>query len=155
MKKILLIATLFFAFSLTTNAQGGNGYKNAIGIRGGWGVEVSYQRYIAPKNRIEATLGINRYGFSVEGMYQWMFNLPINTAGIWQWYAGAGVGIGSWSSSKFDKGFSLGVLGQAGIEYTFSKIPLMLSFDYRPGFYFLPETDFDWSGFALGVRFCF
>lgn len=88
-------------------------------------------------------------------MHQWTFELPINTEGIWQWYAGAGGGIGSWDRDKYDKGFSLGALVQVGVEYTFSNIPLLLSLDYRPGFYFLPEGRFDFRGIAVGVRYCF
>ncbi len=155
MKKFLLLAVLFVASVFTANAQTGNGYKNAIGIRGGWGAGLSYQRYIAPSNRIEGTIGANRFGFCVEATHQWMFEIPSNTSGVWQWYAGAGAGIGSWSNNNFDNGFSLGVLAQAGIEYTFAKIPLQLSADYRPGFYFTPESKADWSGIALGIRYCF
>ena len=155
MKRFLLIAALLVTCSFSANAQKGNGYKNAIGIRCGWGAEVSYQRYIAPANRLEGTIGINRYGFSVEAMHQWMFELPFNTAGVWQWYAGAGAGIGSWNNKDFKEGFSFGLLGQVGIEYTFAKIPLQLSLDYRPGFYFLPEDQSDWGGIAIGVRYCF
>lgn len=155
MKRILLIVALFLTCTFAANAQSGNGYKNAIGIRGGWGAEVSYQRYISPANRLEGTLGIDRYGFCVEAMHQWMFELPINTSGLWQWYAGAGVGIGSWDDDDFKHGFSMGLLGQIGIEYTFANIPLQLSLDYRPGFYFLPEDEANWGGIAIGVRFCF
>ena len=67
----------------------------------------------------------------------------------------AGGGIGSWDRQKYDKGFSLGALVQVGVEYTFSNIPLLLSLDYRPGFYFLPEGRFDFRGIAVGVRYCF
>lgn len=154
MKKFLLVAALVITTIFAANAQGGNGYRNSIGIRGAYGAEVSYQRYLAPQSRIEGTMGINRYGFSVEGVYQWMFDFPASTAGIWQWYAGVGVGTGVWSNKDFDTGICLGVLGQIGIEYTFN-IPLMLSLDYRPGIYFVPATGFDWTGFALGIRYCF
>ena len=155
MKKILLLAAVILTCSFAANAQTGNGYKNAIGVRGAWGAEVSYQRYIAPANRLEGTLGINRYGFSVEAVHQWMFEIPANTSGVWQWYAGAGAGLGAWNSKDVKGGFCLGALGQIGIEYNFAKVPLQLSVDYRPGFYLIPETVFDWSGFALGIRYCF
>ncbi len=155
MKRLLLIAALLITCTLTASAQGGNGYKHAIGIRGGWGAEISYQQYMSQANRLEATLGINRYGFSVEGVHQWMKDLPCNSAGVWQWYLGAGAGLGAWSNDDFKSGFSLGALGQIGIEHTFAKIPLILSLDYRPGFYIIPETAFDWSGFAIGIRYCF
>ena len=145
----LLVTTIFAA-----NAQGGNGYRNAIGVRGGYGAEVSYQRYVVPQGRIEGTVGVNRYGFSIEGMYQWMFDFPASTAGIWQWYAGGGLGTGVWTNPNFDGGFTLGVLAQVGLEYTFN-FPLILSIDYRPGIYFIPGTSFDWTGMAISARYCF
>ena len=150
---LFLIAALLLSFA--ANAQGINDTRNAIGARGGWGAELSYQRYIAPENRLEATLGINRYGFSVEGMYQWMNDIPSDAAGEFKWYPGVGAGIGIWNNEAFMTGFTAGVLGQIGIEYSFAKVPLMLSLDYRPGFYIVPEFCFDWSGMALGIRYCF
>ncbi len=153
MKKALLFLAFFCTIAIGANAQ--NGYKNAIGIRGLMNIDISYQRYISAQTRMEGTIGFDYYGFSVAGIHQWTFELPINTDGIWQWYAGAGAGLGSWDRNKYDKGFSLGVLGQVGIEYTFAGIPLLLSLDYRPGFYFLPEARFDFRGVALGIRYCF
>jgi opacity protein-like surface antigen len=155
MKRILLIAALLVASLTAATAQTGNGYKNAIGIRGAYGAEVSYQRYIAPANRLEGTLGINRYGFSAEVLHQWMFEIPANSPGVWQWYAGAGAGFGAWSNKDFKSGFSLGVQGQIGIEYSFAKAPLVMSIDYRPGVYLIPESVVDWTGLALGIRYCF
>ena len=55
MKRFLLVAVLSILSLSAANAQGGNGYRNAIGIRGGYGAEVSYQRYIIPEGRIEAS----------------------------------------------------------------------------------------------------
>jgi hypothetical protein len=155
MRKLVLFFVLSFSIALTAGAQGLNETKNAIGIRAGWGVEASYQRYIASANRIEVTAGVNRFGFDVAGTYQWMFDINTSESGQFKWYAGAGLGMGSWSNKHFDKGFSIGVLGQAGIEYAFSSAPILLSLDYRPGLYFTPEVHFDWTGFALGVRYMF
>lgn len=155
MKKLLLIAAMILTCTFAANAQAGNGYKNAIGARGALGAEVSYQRYVAPANRLEATLGINKYGFCAELTHQWMFEISSGAPGVWQWYAGAGAGLGVWNSKDVEAGFCLGVLGQVGIEYSFAKVPLMLSLDYRPGFYVIPATAFDWTGFALGFRYCF
>lgn len=154
MKKLLFLFAVI-VLSSTAYAQSINGNLNTIGIRAGWGAEVSYQRYVAPYNRVEATAGFNRYGFSVEGIYQWMSDINSAESGEIKWYQGVGLGMGDWSSSKFDKGFSIGLLGQVGIEYAFSSVPLLLSIDYRPGIYFAPETHFDWTGFALGIRYRF
>ncbi len=155
MKKVFLLIIVIITGVMAVNAQGVNGTRNAIGIRGGWGVDVSYQRYISSDNRIEATLGFNRYGFDAAGVYQWMFDINSAESGQFKWYVGTGVDFGAWSNNKFKSGFSLGWLGQIGIEYGFAKIPLLLSVDYRPGLYFTPEFDFNWTGFALGVRYCF
>lgn len=155
MKKRALFLVAAVLLSFAANAQGMNGSRNALGIRGGWGAELSYQRYIAPETRLEGTIGMNRFGFSLEGMYQMMNEIPAEVSGDFKWYYGFGFGIGDWDCDDFAKGFSCGILGQAGIEYAFQEAPIALSFDYRPGIYFTPEFNFDWSGFALGMRFYF
>ncbi len=155
MRKLFLLAVLFLCVAVTSGAQDFHGNRNSIGIRGGWGAEVSYQRYIAPLNRIEATLGFNRFGFDITGIYQWMFDIHSDESGQFRWYAGPGVSMGSWSNKHFSKGFGLGFLGQAGIEYAFESVPLLLSLDYRPGIFLAPEAHFDWTGFGFGIRYCF
>lgn len=155
MKRGVILLLFAVLVSFAANAQGIHGSRHAIGVRGGWGAEISYQRYIAPENRIEGTIGVNRYGFSLEGIYQWMNDIPADAQGELKWYTGTGFGFGSWSNDDFKKGFSCGILGQVGIEYAFHNAPLALSFDYRPGLYFAPEFNFDWSGFAVGLRFYF
>lgn len=155
MKRSILLLVAAMLLSFTLSAQGIGGSRNAIGVRGGWGAEVSYQRYIAPTNRLEGTIGVNRYGFSVEGMYQWLYDIPSGTAGEFKWYSGVGFGFGDWDDDDFEKGFGCGILGQVGIEYAFANAPIALSLDYRPGLYFAPEFEFDWSGIAVGLRFYF
>ncbi len=155
MKKFVFFLAVALMLATGSRAQGINDTRHAIGLRGGWGAELSYQHYIAPETRLEGTIGVNRYGFSFEGMYQVMNDIMIDAPGEMKWYAGVGFGFGNWSNHRFKHGFSAGMLGQAGIEYAFMEAPLMLSFDYRPGLYFTPEFDFDWSGFALGLRFYF
>ena len=155
MKKLLFVLIAALVTSFAANAQGINDTRHAIGVRAGWGAEISYQGYVAPENRIEGTLGINRYGFSVEGMYQWMNDIASDAPGEFKWYYGVGAGVGIWDHADYAAGFACGVLGQIGIEYAFAKVPLNLSLDYRPGFYLVPEFNFDWSGFALGIRYCF
>lgn len=155
MKKVFLLVAVILTGFITVNAQGVNGTRNAIGIRAGWGADISYQRYVSYDNRIEATLGFNRYGVDVTGIYQWMFDINSAEAGQFKWYVGPGLELGGWTSNKYKNGFSMGILGQIGIEYGFAKIPLLLSLDYRPGLYFAPKVNFNWTGFALGVRYCF
>ena len=75
MKKVFLLVAVILTSVIAVNAQGVNGTRNAIGVRAGWGADISYQRYISFDNRIEATLGFNRYGFDAAGVYQWMFDI--------------------------------------------------------------------------------
>ena len=138
-KKFLMMTVLCAVFAFSAQAaqrfgnRDGNGYRNAIGLRAGWGLQASYQRYVFPGSRVEADAGINRYGFDAAGIYQWMFNISSRTKGTFKGYAGVGAALGDWSFKDAKKeGFSFGVVGQAGMEYTF-RIPMLLSLDYRPG----------------------
>lgn len=151
MKKLLLVSIAVLALSFSASAQlsKGTSYseRNTIGLRLGYGAEISYQRTLSNANRIEADLGFMSKGFSVAGIYQWTW--AIDKAPGLGWYVGPGVGIGVW-----DKHFNVGILGQIGLEYGFN-IPLSLSLDWRPAFYFAHDYGFGYDGFALGVKYRF
>ncbi|WP_435412737.1 hypothetical protein [Psychroserpens mesophilus] len=161
MKRLCLVAIAFFGFITASSAQDIS--DNAIGIRlgdsDGFGAEISYQRALGDNNRLELDLGLrsgNNYdGFKLAGLYQWVWQLD----GNFNWYAGAGGGIGSYSFDNVPRGFDdsetfLFLAGDIGIEYNFD-IPLQLSIDARPEFGFgdyRDDLDFD---IALGVRYRF
>ena len=141
--------------------------KNALGLRlgdnDGFGGEISYQRGLGSNNRLELDLGWrnskNIDAFKVVGLYQWVWNID----GGFNWYAGVGGGIGSWSydgpgDPDPDGGTFLLAAGDIGIEYNFD-IPLQLSLDFRPELYFVDNrNDFDdYDSFgpdiALSIRY--
>ncbi|MDO5968640.1 hypothetical protein Q4Q35_02360 [Flavivirga aquimarina] len=137
MKKLFLLSLAIIGISLSSNAQDIS--ENAIGLRlgdsDGLGAEVSYQRAIRSNNRLELDLGWrngrNYDGFKLAGLYQWVF--PIE--GAFNWYVGAGGGIGSF---RYDiqggddiSDTYLFAAGDIGIEYNFD-FPLLLSLDFRP-----------------------
>ena len=66
------------------------------------------------------------------------------------WYAGVG-------PSLFVAGeiFLLGASGEIGLEYHFNGVPIALGLDYRPTFWIVEETDFEFGGFGLNVRYVF
>ena len=141
MKKIILIAALVLGFAAVAAAQ-----PRAIGLRGGWGVELSYQHTVGA-NFVEADLGWGTGGINVAGTYNWTIAQPSWTSrGEWGVYAGPGVaagfGIGDVSH------INVGVAGQVGLEYTFW-FPLQLSFDIRPVFGLDLKTG-GGSGFYFG-----
>ena len=161
MKKLILVAIAFIGFTTLVNAQDIS--QNAIGLRlgdsNGFGAEISYQRALGGDNRLEADLGLRSGkgydGFKLTGVYQWVWTLD----GAFNWYAGVGGGVGSYSYDKVPAGFDnsetfLFAAGDIGIEYNFD-IPLMLSLDARPELGFgdyRDDLDFD---IALGIRYQF
>jgi hypothetical protein len=139
MKKIILSAVMLFGLAFATQAQDIS--KNALGLRlgdnDGFGGEISYQRGLGSNNRLELDLGwrnsSNYDAFKLAGLYQWVWNIE----GGFNWYAGVGGGIGSWSYDKHgfsDSGTFLFAAGDIGIEYNFN-VPLQISLDMRPELY--------------------
>ncbi len=164
MKKIFLLALVLIGFTTIASAQDIS--NNAIGLRlgdnDGFGGEISYQHALGSNNRLEVDLGIrsgNDYdGFKLAGLYQWVWNID----GGFNWYAGVGGGLGSYSFDNVPNGFDdsetfVFAAGDIGIEYNFD-IPLILSLDARPEigfgdeFYGNDDLDFD---VALGIRYQF
>lgn len=159
MKKLFL--STFILFGLLSSAQDIS--KNALGLRigdnDGFGGEISYQRGLSSNNRLEFDLGWRNSkdvdAFKLVGLYQWVWNID----GGFNWYAGAGAGVGSWSyniNGIDESGSFVLAAGDIGIEYNFD-FPLQLSLDFRPELYFGGDySDFrDDFGpdIALGIRY--
>jgi opacity protein-like surface antigen len=169
MKKIILSA--FMLIGLAFSAQAQDISKNALGLRlgdnDGFGSELSYQRGLSKNNRLELDLGWrnskNYDAIKLVGLYQWVWNID----GGFNWYAGVGGGVGSWSYNgpgdpDPNGGTFLLAAGDIGIEYNFKEAPIQLSLDFRPELYFGDDrSDFDgnYNNFgpdiALGIRFRF
>lgn len=160
MKKLFLSA--FMLLGLAFSAQAQDISKNALGLRigdnDGLGTEISYQRGLGGNNRLELDLGWRSSndvdGFKLAGLYQWVWNIE----GGFNWYAGAGGGVGTWSyenNGNKDSGSYFFAAGDIGIEYNFD-FPLQLSLDFRPELYF-NNDDFIDDNFgpdiALGIRY--
>ena len=174
MKKVILVASLIIGLSFSAQAQ--NTSKNAFGLRlgdnDGFGGELSYQRKLSDNNRLELDLGWrnsnNVDALKLVGLYQWVWNID----GGFNWYAGVGGGVGTWSydnnyynngNNNFyydgvdDSGAFALIAGDLGIEYNFD-IPVQLSLDFRPEIYFNSDSYRENSfgpDIALGIRFRF
>lgn len=165
MKKVILSAIMLLGLAFSVQAQ--EIRKNALGLRlgdnDGFGGELSYQRGLSADNRLELDLGwrnSNNYdAYKLVGLYQWVWNID----GGFNWYAGVGAGVGSYSwdgpnngPGDNDSGTFFLAAGDIGIEYVFD-IPLMLSLDIRPEIYMGDEYRDNNFGpdIALGVRFTF
>ena len=118
MKKIILSA--FMLIRLTFAAQAQDISKNALGLRlgGNYDIasEVSYQRRMSDLNRLELGLGWNNNNnvdaFKLTGIYQWVWNID----GDFNWYAGVGGGLGSWSKTNKTNGTFIFASSDVGIE---------------------------------------
>ena len=155
--------TLLICLVIGSIAMAQNISENALGLRlgdnNGFGVELNYQRGLSQANRLELGLGIRTAsdydGFKLTGIYQWVWVLD----GNFNWYAGAGGGLGSYSYKNLPPGFKdndtfFFAAGSLGVEYNFD-FPLILSLDVRPeigfGSYY---DDFDFD-LGLGLRYQF
>jgi opacity protein-like surface antigen len=163
MKNKFLVACLFLGLITASYSQ--DITKNALGLRlgdnDGFGGEVSYQRRLSDKNRLELDLGWrnsnNVDALKIAGLYQWVWNIDSG----FNWYAGVGGGLGSWSYNKNNNknsGTFIFVAGDLGIEYNFD-IPIQLSLDMRPELSFNSKdenrsVDFG-PDIALGIRYRF
>ena len=160
MKKVILTAIMLIGLAFASNAQEIS--KNALGLRlgdnDGFGGEISYQRALGSNNRLELDLGWrnSKYydSYKLVGLYQWVWNIE----GGFNWYAGVGGGLGSYSvdGPGDNSGSYFLAAGDIGVEYNFD-IPLMLSLDIRPEFYFGDEFRRDnyGSDVALSIRYQF
>lgn len=158
MKKIILSAIMLMGLAFTTQAQDIS--KNALGLRlgdnDGFGGELSYQRGLSDNNRLELDLGWrnskNTDAFKLTGIYQWVWNID----GNFNWYAGVGGGLGSWSNNDLNNdGTFVFAAGDVGIEYSFDEAPIMLSLDARPEFGFSDYNDDLGFDIALSIRYKF
>ena len=157
MKKLILSLAFIALAIFTANAQRIS--ENAIGIRfsenSGTGAEVTYQRGLTGNNRLEIDLGIRNNtsfnSFKATGLYEWVWRLD----GNFNWYAGAGGGIGSWRDNDTDSSdvfiFGAGIIG---IEYNFD-FPLQVSLDLRPEIGFSDLYDGINADFGVSVRYQF
>lgn len=144
MKKILVVVLSVLAFAAVASAQ-----PRALGVRAGYGGELSYQHY-AGSNFVEADLGfLAGNGFYVTGIYDFV----LGEAGPFNFYAGPGAQLGFYDYGD-DSGFNAAIVGQLGMEFQIPSAPINISLDWRPAFNFC-YGGFGWNGFALGLRYRF
>ncbi|MFK5958786.1 MAG: hypothetical protein QM495_07940 [Lutibacter sp.] len=162
MKKLVLGIVMVLSVIFISNAQQIS--NHAIGVRfgdnDGFGGEISYQRQLTDVNRFEVDLGYRDHkdfnAFKLSGMYQWVWNID----GGFNWFAGFGAGLGSWSYnngyvSDTDDGIFINADGNIGIEYNF-EAPILISLDFRPEIGVIGDYGKDTGlDLALSIRYQF
>ena len=145
MKKTLILLAAILGFAVVASAQ-----PRAIGIRAGYGGELSYQHSLG-NNFAEFDLGWFSRGFDVVGIYDFI----IAGTGEVNLYAGPGAQLGFYNLPEGGTGLNVGVAGQLGVEWNFPVVPLQLSLDWRPVFFFLNNGGFGYDSVGLGLRYRF
>lgn len=82
----------------------------------------------------------------IEADVNFLFEKDIKTSNVggWYWFIGGGINLGlTLDSSEFKTGMN----AMGGVEYIFSKVPITLQLDFRPGYGYIIDQDgfFDWA----------
>ena len=140
MKKIIILAAAILGFAVAASAQ-----PKALGLRLGYGADLSYQHTLGGANFIEADLGLESFkSLNIAATYTFMLAQFGDGFGF---YAGPGIGVG------FAEKLRVGIAGQVGLEYNFNA-PVQLSLDVRPYFDFIGAGLVGWYP-HLGIRYRF
>lgn len=146
MKKFLLVMAAVLGMAVVAAAQ-----PRAIGLRVGYGAELSYQHTIGGANFLEADLGWSVGAFCLTAVY----DFSIAPLGPLNFYAGPAIQANLYALGDAGMAFLPGVGGQLGLEYIFD-FPLQLSLDWRPMLVIGGNGMlFNWAGLALGIRYAF
>ena len=150
MKKLLILALAISAFSLSANAQ-----SRALGIRGAYGIEASYQCTTFGDNFLEADLGWYPGSIAAAVCHDFVWDISSN----FNLYAGPGANVHLFSTrDNNDKSFTAigaGVGVQLGVELEIPFAPINISIDWRPMWNFIGPDTFMLKSAALGIRYRF
>lgn len=146
MKKFILVMATMLGIAAVAAAQ-----PRAIGVRAGYGAELSYQHTLGGNNFGELDLGWSVGSVRIGAAYDFL----IAPVGPLNFYAGPQAYVGFGPNSDDQTSLWAGVGAQLGLEYCFESIPLQLSLDWKPSFTIVPGTGFGWQGIALGIRYLF
>lgn len=146
MKKTLILIAAILGFAAVASAQ-----PRAIGIRAGYGVEFSYQHGFG-NSFAELDLGWwGNHHTNLVGIYDFIIggNGQVNV------YLGPGAQLSIWNDAPHSSQLNVGLAGQFGVEWNIPTIPLQLSLDWRPVFFFLNDGGFSYDSVGLGIRYRF
>lgn len=140
MKKLIL--GIFLMSSVALSAQ-------ELGIRFG---QVSGENNVAVDGifqagpgRIHANVSFGD-GVGLDALWDFIYK-PLGEESF-NWYVGVGPSV------YFGDDFFLGASGEIGLEYSFDA-PITIGLDYRPTFWIVEDTSFEWGGFGLNIRYRF
>ncbi|THH39480.1 hypothetical protein [Neolewinella litorea] len=154
-----LLLPVFLLVALTADAQ--KSFRSAVGVRVGAPSAVSYKAYFNERHAAEVYVGyrgydVSRY-ISVNAAY--LSHQQIESLRGLNYYYGAGPGIRRWSYDHSETGATV-VTASAylGLEYNFENVPVSVSADWVPTYFFGRNGNrgsfgYDLGGIAVRYRF--
>ncbi len=143
MKKTFFILSFLSFFTLYTNAQ-------ELGLRfgdvTGGNVAVDAVFSMGQFSRIHADVSFGD-GVGIDVLWDFIYR-PLGEESLY-WYAGVG------PYAFLGDPFTLGAVGELGLEYKFREIPITLGVDWRPYFRLIDDTDLGFDTFGLNLRYRF
>jgi hypothetical protein len=107
----------------------------------------TYRYFLNEKAAIEGIVNLRNEAIGLGALYE-RFNVINGVEGL-QWFYGAGAYVGFNSFDNF------GIMGIAGMDYTFKEVPVNLSLDWKPELNLIEYVGFRASTVAVSVRFVF
>lgn len=152
MKKILILLAAIVLINSASPAQ-------ELGIRygevtaGKWAVDGVFS--IGSLKRVHADLSFDK-AMGLDALWDFLYGRIKGEA--FNYYFGVGAFIffkARDDNKEEDAEFKFGALGEAGLEYRFNKIPIVIGIDWRPSFQIIDKTNLSFGGFGLNARFVF
>ncbi len=137
---------------------------NALGIRltgnmnaaidfPGAGAELSYQRFVGPKTRIEVDFGARIHDY-YPGQNKVHLDAMVAASFQWRWPVGRRAGFYAGPAVQFGRpDYGPGLGAQTGFDWQFDG-PLQLSIDVRPTYNWFLYGHFD-ACLGVGLRYAF
>lgn len=168
MKRFLFFAVLVFSGSLVF----GQGFNQAIGIRGGLTSGIEYRYYTSDRHSLKAFLGSRsfdgRRGLQLHALTEYYeYDLFDFSYQLVLYYGfGAHAGYESWDEVRYEgntrwqdskTAFVTGIDVLAGVHYLFYEAPVTVGFEVKPYFDILGKNGLDAQlfDFAFTLKYLF
>lgn len=135
-----------------TFSMNGQAYKSAVGVKVGDALMGSYKTFFSEKLAFELAGGLGVVGnVDLFGGAFLQFHFPIGSVDNLSWFIGGGPTVAISDNIGFDPELQLGIGGIGGVDYKIKGIPLNVSIDLTPTFFFTGDTDIFLSNRIFGT----
>ncbi len=141
MKRIVLIGLILIGSFSAKSQEVGVRFGEVVG--GNYAVDALLPLLRGNKLHVDVSFGD---AVGLEALWDFIYR-PIGKS--FRIYGGIGPSV------VFDDKTLFGLSGEAGLGYKFKAIPISISGDWRPTWWFVGESEFKGGGFGFNVRYTF